>query len=122
MTTFNVCDDRPYFENAIGSLCARTISQFNLPLDFDSRRDLKIVDGYVGRGYALSRPEELRLICAVARSEGIFLDPVYTGKAFFGMVEELKRNPGCFGKRIIFLHTGGLFGLFPKSQEIESLI
>jgi len=58
----------------------------------------------------------------VAQTEGIFLDPVYTGKAFFGMVEELKRDPGCFGERIIFIHTGGIFGFFPKAKEISALL
>ena len=42
-----------------------------------------------------------------------------TGKAFFGMVEELKRDPKCFGERIIFIHTGGIFGLLPKAGELE---
>ena len=52
----------------------------------------------------------------------IFLDPVYTGKAFFGMIQELKRDPKCFGERIIFLHTGGMFGLFPKAAQIRPLL
>jgi len=38
------------------------------------------------------------------------------------MVQELKKQPGCFGKRIVFIHTGGVFGLFPKAAEIESLL
>jgi D-cysteine desulfhydrase len=118
--TFNVCDDAPYFINAIGNICEKTITEFHLPVDFDRSRDLHIVDGYVGRGYALSWPEELDLICDLARTEGIFLDPVYTGKAFFGMIEELKKDPGVFGKRILFVHTGGIFGLFPKAAEIAN--
>ena len=117
--SFNVCEDQSYFLNVIGNICERAISQFQLPINFDRNRDIHIIDGYVGRGYALSRPEELALISDVARTEGIFLDPVYTGKAFFGMAQELKKQPGCFGKRVIFLHTGGIFGLFPKSAEIE---
>lgn len=117
--TFNVCDDAPYFVDAIGNICERTIAEFHLPVDFDRNRDLHIVDGYVGRGYALSQPKELNLICDVARTEGIFLDPVYTGKAFFGMIQELKKDPEVFGRRILFLHTGGIFGLFPKAEEIE---
>jgi D-cysteine desulfhydrase len=76
----------------------------------------------VGLGYAQSRPEELELIRDVAREEGIFLDPVYTGKAFFGMAKELERNPKCFGERIVFLHTGGIFGLFPKAAEMAAVL
>ncbi len=120
--TFSVCDDRLHFLNVIGNICELAISEFRLPIDFDRHRDLHIIDGYVGRGYALSSAEELDLICDVARTEGIFLDPVYTGKAFFGMVQELKKQPACFGKRILFIHTGGIFGLFPKAVEIESML
>ena len=40
------------------------------------------------------------------------LDPVYTGKAFHGVVQELAKNPARFGSAVAFLHTGGMFGLF----------
>lgn len=118
----NVCNDRAYFVRAIGDICERAIADYYLDVDFNRQRDVEIIDGYVGLGYALSQTEELELISEVARTEGIFLDPVYTGKAFFGMIEELKRDPKCFGERIIFLHTGGLFGLFPKADQLRSLL
>jgi D-cysteine desulfhydrase len=118
----NVCDDRNYFLEAIGSICEACITTYGLKIPFEGERDINIRDGYVGRGYALSRPEELALIVDVARREGLFLDPVYTGKAFFGMLQELKRNPRCFGERIIFIHTGGLFGLLPQSAEMAPLL
>ena len=117
-----VCDDRDYFVRVIGEICENAISDYQLEIDFSRDGDINIIDGYVGRGYALSRPEELAGICDLARTEGIFLDPVYTGKAFFGMIQELKRDPKCFGERIIFIHTGGIFGLFPKAREIEPLL
>ncbi len=118
----NVRKDRGYFVQAIGNICEQAIADYHLVLDFDRQRDVEIIDGYVGLGYALSQSEELELICEVARTEGIFLDPVYTGKAFFGMIQELKRDPRCFGEKIIFLHTGGIFGLFPKAEQIWPLL
>ena len=118
----NVCDDQHYFVRVIGKICQSAISDYHLDIDFSHDEDVNVIDGYVGRGYALSRPEELSMICDLARTEGIFLDPVYTGKAFFGMVQELQRDPSCFGERIIFVHTGGIFGLFPKAREIEPLL
>jgi len=122
VVSVNVCDNREYFVNAIGNICENAIADYGIEIDFSRDRDIEIIDGYVGRGYALSRPEELDLLYEVARAEGIFFDPVYTGKAFYGMVQELKNNPRCFGERIIFIHTGGIFGLFPKAVEIESLL
>ena len=105
---------------AIGDICEDAIAKFHLDINFDRERDIEILDGYVGEGHGISQPQELELISDVARTEGIFLDPVYTGKAFFGMVEELKRDPKRFGERIIFIHTGGIFGLFPIAEDLEA--
>jgi D-cysteine desulfhydrase len=118
----NVCDDHDYFVRVIGEICESTIANYQLDLPFSRERDIEIIDGYVGRGYALSQPEELSLLCDVARIEGIFLDPVYTGKAFFGMTQELRRDPERFGGRIVFINTGGIFGLFPKADEFAQLL
>ncbi len=122
VASVNVCGDRDYFVRVIGDICEKAIADYHLDLDFARGRDIEIIDGYVGRGFGLSLPAELALINEVAQTEGIFLDPVYTGKAFFGMVEELKRDSKCFGERIIFIHTGGIFGLFPKAEELEALL
>ena len=115
---FNVCDDRDYFVRVIGEICKEAISTYKLGISISSEQDIEVVDGYVGRGYGLSRPEEIELLCELARTEGIFLDPVYTGKAFYGMTQELKKCPTAFGKRIIFMHTGGIFDLFARTAEL----
>jgi D-cysteine desulfhydrase len=117
----NVCDDRDYFVRAIGEIVEQAIARFQLGLAF-SRDEIEIVDGYVGEGYAKSRPAELKLIAEVARTEALLLDPVYTGKAFFGMTRELERDKKRFGQRIVFIHTGGIFGLFPKAAELAPLL
>ena len=117
----NVCDDKEYFVNAIGEIVEQAINRWKLELPFD-RGELEIRDGYVGAGYAKSRPEELETLRDVARAEGYILDPVYTGKAFHGMVKELERDPQTFGPRICFLHTGGIYGLFPKARELAPLL
>ena len=118
----NVCDDREYFVNAIGNICEDTIREYNLKVDFDRSRHIEILDGYVGRGYALSRPDELSRIIGLSRMEGIFLDPVYTGKAYHAMMTEIEKDKKAFGDRIVFIHTGGIFGLFPKSDELAPLL
>jgi D-cysteine desulfhydrase len=118
----NVCDDRDHFVRVIGELCEDSISKYSLDISFSRDSDIEIVDGYVGLGYAQSRPEELTLLMELASTEGLFLDPVYTGKAFFGMVQELRRSPKVFGDRIVFLHTGGIFGLLAKANEFTPLL
>ena len=52
-----------------------------------------------------------------ARTEGIFVDPVYTGKALRGLFEEMKKSSFDKYKNILFIHTGGLYGVFPKGEE-----
>ncbi|XP_022093838.1 bifunctional D-cysteine desulfhydrase/1-aminocyclopropane-1-carboxylate deaminase, mitochondrial-like [Acanthaster planci] len=81
----------------------------------------EIHDGSVGRGYALSTPEELEFIFDVAATTGIILDPVYTGKAAFYLIKMMKERPEAFrGKKILFIHTGGIFSVF--EGRLESLI
>ncbi len=111
----NVCDNKNYFENTVTRLLQRMDQRFNLPCDV-AEVEMHIIDGYVGKGYALSDQQEIDIIKQVARTEGILLDPVYTGKAMFGLREEIRK--GRFNKRekILFLHTGGIFGLFPKKN------
>lgn len=57
----------------------------------------------------------------VAALEGILLDPVYTGKAFFGMMEDIKKGQFSHlqGDDIVFVHTGGLFGLFAQQDRLR---
>ncbi|MEG0300732.1 pyridoxal-phosphate dependent enzyme, partial [Cetobacterium sp.] len=81
--------------------------------------NIEIIDGYVGIGYAESREEELDFISELARAEGVILDPVYTGKAMFGLVNEIKKGSFKISKNILFVHTGGLFGLFPKKDQFK---
>ncbi|MDX2090461.1 MAG: D-cysteine desulfhydrase family protein [Kofleriaceae bacterium] len=107
----NVCDDRAYFLDAIGKICADSDARWGLGLDITAD-DIDIVDGHVGLGYAKSRSEELATIRDVCRTDGVVLDPVYTGKAFHGVVTELRANPSRFGAAVAFIHTGGMLGLF----------
>jgi D-cysteine desulfhydrase len=107
----NVCDDRRYFLDTIGRICGETEARWQLGLNITAE-DIDIVDGHVGLGYAKSRPEELATIRDVCRTDGVVLDPVYTGKAFHGVVTELRANPARFGAAVAFVHTGGMLGLF----------
>lgn len=120
VTGFNVCDDKDYFVPEIARICHGFIQDYFVDVAINST-DIDIVDGYVGRGYALSRQEELKAIYDLAKLEGVILDPVYTGKAFYGMVSEIRKNRSAFGQRIVFVHTGGLFGLFPVAEKFEEL-
>ena len=112
-----IADDAATFRQRILEI-RDEFSLLSAPVEL-SAADIHLLDGYVGRGYALSTPEELDFIRDFARTEGIILDPVYTGKAMRGLLSELKAdNPQLADlKRILFIHTGGIFGLFPKRHQ-----
>lgn len=71
-----------------------------------------IENRYVGQGYAIPNESTMNAIRKLASLEGIILDPIYTGKAFAGMLDMIARDEIAKDEPIIFLHTGGLPGLF----------
>ncbi|MBI2420220.1 MAG: pyridoxal-phosphate dependent enzyme [Ignavibacteriales bacterium] len=76
-------------------------------------KNLVILDGYSEEGYKQITDEKMKVIASFAKQSGIILDPVYTGKAFFAFQQEFLKN---HVSDTLFLHTGGLFGVFPKKQ------
>jgi D-cysteine desulfhydrase len=110
----NVCDDEQYFLDKVAQDVADWASRYRQAAP--ATLNVHVLDGYVGEGYAKASPVIFELIAELARLEGVVLDPVYTGKAFAGMVAEIAagRFSGC--RDIVFVHTGGIFGLFPQSQ------
>jgi len=110
--------DIAYFKARIPEILRESMGYMavEIPVSDD---EINLVDGYVGRGYALSRPEELEFIRELAALEGVILDPVYTGKAMYGLTREIKKGAFDKYKNILFVHTGGLYGLFPQGDMFE---
>ena len=109
----NVCDDEAWFLNKIQKDIADWQARWGQALPEGGLRP-QVIDGYVGPGYGRADREVFEAIVLAARTEGLVLDPVYTGKAFYAMLREIEagRFAGC--RDIVFLHTGGIFGLFPQ--------
>lgn len=115
----NVCDDAQYFHNKIRQDFSRWQSRYAalIPEGFTTDAlPVNTVEGYVGPGYAQATPEVFNCIRELASSEGLFLDPVYTGKAFLGMHNEILNGRLRGARDVVFIHTGGLFGLFPQKN------
>lgn len=74
--------------------------------------DIHINPDFLGTGYGIPTPEMVAAVKLLARTEGIFLDPVYSGKAFAGMLTDIHAGKFQKGDRILFILTGGLPGLF----------
>jgi D-cysteine desulfhydrase len=110
----NVCDTAEYFHQRVGKLVEDTAREFSLK---SKERAIQVLDGYVGAGYSLASDDDLRFYMEVARKEGVLLDPTYTGKAFRGMLAELRKAPERFGRQILFLHSGGTFATFAYQEQ-----
>lgn len=67
---------------------------------------------YVGEGYGVPTPGMIEAVTLVARSEGILLDPVYSGKAMAGLIDLVRKGQLRKGENVVFLHTGGAVGLY----------
>ena len=113
----NVCDDEQYFLDKVASDVADWHRRF--PEVAAVNVEPRVLDGYVGEGYGIAGEEIFALIAELSRLEGLVLDPVYTGKAFAGMLAEIAggRFEGC--QDIVFVHTGGIFGLFPQGASFS---
>jgi D-cysteine desulfhydrase len=84
-------------------------------------REVRLIDGYQAAGRSEVGQAALDTVLRLARLEGIVLDPVYTAKAFYGLVDRITRERGSLGTRICFIHTGGVFSLFPFRAALSRL-
>ena len=105
----------------VWSTVRKASQRFGLDVALD-REAVRLLDGYQAEGRAAVRDEELRIVAETARETGLLLDPVYTAKAFHGMVDTLRRHPGQLGRRVLFVHTGGGFGVFPFREPLGRLL
>jgi len=80
--------------------------------------DVEVNDKYIGEGYGIPTKECIEAIRLVAQTEGIFLDPVYTGKAMAGLIDLIKKGRFNSTDTIVFIHTGGVPALFAYDKEI----
>jgi L-cysteate sulfo-lyase len=84
--------------------------------------DVILRDEYVGEGYGIVGDAEREAIAMLAKNEGIFLDPVYTGRAMAGLLAMLRTKEFSSDENIVFLHTGGAPALFHYAEELKSVL
>ncbi len=82
------------------------------------RAAVEVADEYVGDGYSLPTPAMVEAVKMLARTEGILLDTVYTGKAFAGLVDMVRAGRWTRDQSLVFLHTGGAPSLYHYRSEL----
>ncbi|MCD7979352.1 MAG: D-cysteine desulfhydrase family protein [Fusobacterium sp.] len=118
ITGFNVCDDAEFFKKRSEEIIEEAQKYLDKSIIIKAE-EMDIIDGYVGIGYAQSRDEELEFIQKTAKKEGVIFDPVYTGKAMYGIMNEIEKGTFKKGENVLFIHTGGLFGIFSKRNQFK---
>jgi L-cysteate sulfo-lyase len=83
-----------------------------------TKQHIKVIYGYTGEGYGVVSNLEREAIRSMARSEGIILDPVYTGRAFGGLVDLIRKGAFKRDECVLFWHTGGAPALFAYAKEL----
>lgn len=93
------------------------VDRLDLRLSFKAD-DITNTPAYVGEGYAKVTRTGVEAIRMLASTEGILLDPVYTGKAMSGVIDYIRRGEIAPDKTVVFVHTGGTPALFAYSKEL----
>eukprot|EP00026_Physarum_polycephalum_P009985 Phypoly_transcript_10128.p1 GENE.Phypoly_transcript_10128~~Phypoly_transcript_10128.p1 ORF type:complete len:269 (+),score=28.37 Phypoly_transcript_10128:507-1313(+) len=101
----------------ISSRIDRTIAAFNTQYGCNYKAGIyTLSDQYMGPGPSQSYPEEIYWIQRLARLEGIFLDPVSTGKAFYGLMDQAIKKAFTPVDQVLFVHTGNPFTVLENSH------
>jgi len=116
-----VCDSEDYFLNKVRQDLNAWRERYSINIDLDALC-IQCNANYIGPGYAQADTSVFETIALLAKTEGIVLDPVYTGKAFHGLLTEIKQGAHAGEKDIVFIHTGGIFGLFAQQQHLISAL
>jgi D-cysteine desulfhydrase len=98
---------------------ANTVGE-RLELDADFQlSDVVVREEFLGEGYGVVGDLERRAICLTAETEGVLLDPVYTGRAMGGLITMIERGEFNKNDTVLFWHTGGLPALFSYVEELQ---
>jgi len=108
----------PALQEKLAPLATATAELLGLPEAF-LPSDFLVDDGYVGAGYGVLGDLERDAIRLAAETEGLLLDPVYTGRAFGGLLDLIRQGAFDPGERLLFWHTGGLPALFAAGERLR---
>ncbi len=95
---------------------SQKLLESNLKID---EGDITVYDQYAGAGYGFMTPGKAEAVRLVAETEGIFLDPVYTGSAMACLIDLCRKKFFKKSDVVAFLHTGGQAALFPYKGPLK---
>lgn len=111
ITGFSINKKCPEQQQAVHDLAQRTLATLGLN-DTIPKEDVVVDDRFIGPGYARPSVEMVAAVRLMAHTEGILLDPVYTGKAVAGLIAKVRDGSFPAGSKVLYIHTGGSPALF----------
>ena len=112
--------DKVPFDQYTVALANSTASLIGADYQF-TETDLTLNSDYVGEGYGVVGTLENEAIAMTAQTEGILLDPVYTGRAMGGLIDMIRSGKIKKTDRVLFWHTGGAPALFAYSSDLDMM-
>ena len=104
-------------DEAVLKILSNGQKELNIQKNY-SIKDATLIRDYDKPGYGVITKNEKMAIKQLAHTEGVLLDPVYSGRAFYGMIDCLKGNKVEKNANVLFWHTGGLPANFYYSEEL----
>lgn len=111
VTGINVSRDRVVQEKLIHDLANETLRYLHVNHNVP-REAVTCLEQFVGDGYSIPTPGMVEAVRLLAQTEGILLDPVYTGKAMAGLIDLVRSGYFNSEDDILFVHTGGSPALY----------
>lgn len=108
--------DKCSYEEELAQIASQCADYVGLGERF-ARDDFTVVYGYVGGGYGVVGDLEREAIRLMAKLEGIILDPVYAGRAFGALIDQIRKGTFKRGETVLFWHTGGAPALFAYAKD-----
>jgi len=105
------------FDELVLNLSNSTSERLDAGITFKPS-DITVRNEYLGDGYGVVGPLERRAVRLTAETEGILLDPVYTGRAMGALMDMIEQNEFSQNDTVLFWHTGGTPALFPYARQI----
>jgi D-cysteine desulfhydrase family pyridoxal phosphate-dependent enzyme len=117
----SVASDRDTLRGKVRIIAEQLLETLTVDTEIEDD-DVIVFDQYVDPGYGILTPVISRAIATLAQSEGVVLDPVYTGKAWLGFMDLMKTGFVSQNENVVFIHTGGTPALFPYRNQMMGFL
>jgi D-cysteine desulfhydrase family pyridoxal phosphate-dependent enzyme len=112
-------DDADTLKKRVAHLAGETLGKMGGQGEDDLSERILVDDSYLGRGYGVMDEPEIEAIRLLARTEGLLVDPVYTGRAAAGLIDLIRKGLFNRQEKVLFWHTGGTPALLAEKYQVR---